>query len=203
MHDDHQRQLLAMFDALRTVANVRRLAVGDGGTQAGIMEAAGQARRTSHDAFLLIGVAPAADVPPRGQTPVDPNHSDLVAVDSPGAPPSDAWGSETETMYWLFGRLAEGRPSVTVVANGGDITLTEVAANVRQGRRMIVVEDSGRAADALISLIRGTTPADAEVQSLRQRAEEAGLAAQKDLYRIVPLHSGAPGLHAAILSSLQ
>ena len=42
MREDHQRQLLAMFEALALVAKGgRRIAVGDGGTQAGIMEAAG------------------------------------------------------------------------------------------------------------------------------------------------------------------
>ena len=47
------------------------------------------------------------------------------------------WGSETDTMYWLFARLTSDRPSVTIVANGGGITLKEVAANVQAGRRMI------------------------------------------------------------------
>ena len=61
MRQDHQRQLLAMFEALTLVAKSgRRIAVGDGGTQAGIMEAAGHARRASGNAFPLIGVAPAA-----------------------------------------------------------------------------------------------------------------------------------------------
>jgi SLOG in TRPM, prokaryote len=43
----------------------------------------------------------------------------------------------TLAMYWLFAKLAEGRPSVTIVANGGGITLAEVESNVRAGRRMI------------------------------------------------------------------
>ena len=157
MSEDHQRQLLAMFDALMLVARSgRRIAVGDGGTQAGIMEAAGLARLASGNAFPLIGVAPAREIQPRGKTPVDPNHSHVVAVDNPSAPAQDSWGSETDTMYWLFAKLAEGRPSVTVVANGGGITLAEVDANVRAGRRTILIEGSGRAADALISLVRKT-----------------------------------------------
>ena len=59
-------------------------------------------------------------------------------------------------MYWLFGALAEGRPSVAIVANGGGITLNEVESNVRAGRRIILIEGSGRAADALVSLVRKT-----------------------------------------------
>jgi hypothetical protein len=167
MGAEDQRQLLAMFDALTLIVKSgRRIAVGDGGTQAGIMEAAGHARRASGGAFPLVGVAPAREVPPRGKTPLDPNHSHVVAVDNPSAPAQDSWGSETETMYWLFGKLAEGRPSVTIVANGGGITLTEVEANVRAGRRMILIEGSGRAANALVALLRKTPVVDAEVIGL-------------------------------------
>ena len=86
MRDADQRQLLAMFDGLSMLAkDGRRIAVGDGGTKAGIMEAAGLARQASGNAFLLIGVCPAPEIPPRGQTPIDPHHSHIVAVDSPGA----------------------------------------------------------------------------------------------------------------------
>ena len=201
MREDHQRQLLAMFGALSLVTKAgHRIAVGDGGTKAGIMEAAGLARRASGFAFPLIGVAPAAEIPPRGTTPVDPNHSHIVAVDNPAAPAGDAWGSETGTMYWLFATLAEGRPSVTIVANGGGITLAEVEANVRAGRRMILIEGSGRAADALVSLLQRTTPSDAEVKALRDRAEKAMLMRRPELFQIVPLQAGAPGLRDAIVA---
>lgn len=204
MQDEHQRQLLAMFQAVALLArDGRRIAVGDGGTRAGIMAAAGLARRASGGAFPLIGVAPATEIPPRGQTPIDPNHSHIVAVRNPAAPASDAWGSETDTMYWLFARLAEGRPSVAVVANGGGITLQEVAANVQAGRPMVVVEGSGRAADALISLLRGARPADSEVADLRERAEKAGLTRRPELFRIVSLESGAAGLRQAIADALE
>ena len=203
MSEDHQRQLLAMFGALSLVSKAgRRIAVGDGGTKAGIMEAAGLARQASGRAFPLIGVAPAAEIPPRGKTPVDPNHSHIVAVDNPAAPAQDAWGSETATMYWLFAKLAEGRPSVTVVANGGGITLAEVEANVNAGRRMILIENSGRAADALVSLVKGTKPADAEVQSLRERAEKAKLTRRPELFQVVALQAGTAGLRDAILSAI-
>lgn len=204
MSEDHQRQLLAMFDALAMVARSgRRIAVGDGGTQAGIMQAAGQAREASGRAFPLLGVAPAREIPPRGKTPIDPHHTHVVAVDDPTLPATgDAWGSETRTMYWIFEQLSAGRPSVTVVANGGGITLSEVDENVRAGRTMILIEGSGRAADALVSLVKGTVPLDPEVVKLRARAEQAGLAKRPELYRIVPLTSGAAGLRDALIAAL-
>jgi hypothetical protein len=203
MSEAKQRELLAMFDALATLASERRIAVGDGGTQAGIMEAAGKARLASGGAFPLIGVAPAREIAPRGPTPIDPHHSHIVAVDAPAtATGESAWGSETATMYWLFARLADGRPSVAVVANGGGVTLAEVAANVEAGRPMILIEGSGRAADALVALVRGTVPADDEVRSLQGRAREAGLARRSELFRIVPITAGSKGLLAALRAAL-
>jgi hypothetical protein len=203
MQEDDRRQLLGMFDALSRVAKSgRRIAVGDGGTQVGIMEAAGLVRRTSGRGFPLIGVAPAPEIPPRGKTPVDPNHSHVVAVDNPSAPVQDAWGSETETMYRLFSMLAEGRPSVAIVANGGGITLAEVDANVRAGRQIILIENSGRAADAVLSLLRKTTPSEPEAVTLRERAEKAMLTRRPELFEVVPLSAGAEGLAAAISTVL-
>lgn len=205
MSDEAQRQLTMMFHAIADLARSgRRLAVGDGGTDAGIMRAAGEARKASGHAFLLIGVAPAQEIPPRGSTPIDPNHSHIVSVDSPAVVDDgqEAWGSETETMCWLFDRLAEGRPSVAVVANGGGIVLTEVAANVKAGRRMILIEGSGRAADALVSSIRNAAPATDEIRDLRDRAEAAGVTERPDLFRVVSLGDGAAGLHAELVRAL-
>lgn len=203
MSGEHQRQLFAMLEALPRLARSGwRMAAGDGGTQAGIMEAAGRARRASGNAFPLIGVAPAGEIPPRGKTPIDPNHSHIVAVDNPKAPAKDAWGSETETMYWLFAKLSEGRPSVTVVANGGEITLSEIEHNVRASRRMILIEGSGRAADAVVSLLKGTTPSDKDVAGLRARAEKADLARRPELYQMVALQAGAAGLEKALTAAL-
>ena len=203
MRAEDQRQLLSMLGALTLVAKGgRRIAVGDGGTQAGIMEAAGLARRSSGNAFPLIGVAPANEIPPRGKTAIDPNHSHIVAVGNPSAPAQDSWGSETDTMYWLFGKFAEGRPSVTIVANGGGITLAEVEANVRAGRRMILIEGSGRAADALISLLKQTQASDAEVLELRNRAQKQTLTRRSELFQVVALRTGAAGLRDAITTAI-
>lgn len=204
MDPDDQRRLLGMFDALAQLAREgHRFAVGDGGTEAGIMQASGDARHASNGAFPLIGIAPAREIPPRGETPVDPNHSVVVAVDDPSLPADqDGWGSETETMYEIFARLSSNRPSVTVVANGGGISLNEVAANVEAGRRMILIEGSGRAADALVALLRGVQPAGDELVQLRDRAAQARLTRAPQLFRIVPLDAGSAGLRDALADEL-
>ena len=185
-----EQRLLGLFDAfaLLTTEGVR-LAVGDGGTQAGLMEAAGLARRAGGFTFPLIGVAPAPEIPPRGQTPIDPNHSDIVAVENNVWDGSSGWwGSETETMYALFARLSENRPSAALVANGGAVTLTEVDQNIRAGRPIVLIAGSGRAADAVASLLTGTVSDAGEVAELRTQAAAARLARRPDLFRIVNLN---------------
>ncbi len=203
MSEASQRELLVMFEAIGTLAKERPIAVGDGGTRAGIMEVAGQVRLASGGAFPLIGIAPAREISPAGATPIDPNHSHIVAVDDPALPKGEAaWGSETATMYWLFDRLDEGRPSVAIVANGGGIALDEVAANIDARRPMILIEGSGRAADAVIALVRGSTPAEGETALLQGKARAMKLHRRPELFRIVPLSAGAPGLLEALRAAL-
>jgi TRPM family ion channel len=200
MDSERHRPALAMFAALAQLSREGyRLAVGDGGTRAGIMEAAGNARRASGNKFLLIGVAPAVDVPPRGRTPIDPNHSHVITVADPSAPATDAWGTETVTMYWLFARLAAGRRSVAVLVNGGTIALKEALANIEAGRVVIAVEGSGRAADAIVCLLNGTTPTDVEVVDLCRHGRSLGLPRRSELFRVLPVSAGAKGLHDAIV----
>jgi SLOG in TRPM, prokaryote len=193
---------LALFDALVSLAHQGyRLAVGDGGTQAGIMAAAGKARRASGNRFLLIGVAPTIEVPPHGDTPLDPNHSHIVTVTDPAARKGDAWGTETETMFWLFARLAEGRRSVGVLVNGGWIALTEVAATVAAARPLIVVDGSGRAADAVACLIKGVAPSPS-IADLYEHAHSLSLPGRRDLFHLLPVSAGASGLYDAIVAVL-
>jgi hypothetical protein len=195
--------LRAMVDALGALAAERRIAVGDSGIRGGIMEAAGQARLASGGAFPLIGVAPAGAIPPAGTTPIDPNHSHIVAVHDPVLPANDAgWGSERATKYWLFGRLGHGRASVAIVANGGGLTLDEVAANVEVGRPTILIEGSGGAADAVIALLRGAAPVDGGGALLQQKARALGLARRPALFHVVPIAGGAAGLLEALRTAL-
>jgi len=191
MSSESERALLELFDGLRMLAaEGLRIGVGDGGTQAGIMQAAGNARAKSTPPFPLLGISPAREIPPAGTTPVDPNHSAIVAVDNPDWDGSNGYfGSETAAMYKLFARLAEGRPSVAVVANGGGITLAEIDENVRAGRPIVLVRGSGRAADALVSLLGQGEAADGDAE-LRQKAEALNLRRQPDLFHTFSLTEG-------------
>jgi hypothetical protein len=180
------------------------------------MEAAGLVRAGAREPFPLIGVAPAADItgadePGKnepGKTEIDPNHSCVVAVDNPlwvearrregWNPEQGQWGCELEVMADLFDRLSAGRPSVAVLANGGDAALREVRMHLDAGRRVILIEGSGRAADAIVSLLRGTGVAGDEMNALRRTAESLGLLSRPTLYTVVTLSDGAPALADAL-----
>ncbi|MGH9144504.1 MAG: hypothetical protein ACRD2I_25480 [Vicinamibacterales bacterium] len=188
--------LLHMFESLAILAaRGVRFGVADGGTAAGIMQAAGRARARASPSFPLIGVTPMREIPPFGTTPVDPNHTTIVAVDNPHWDGANGYfGSETVAMYGLFARLAEGRPSVTIVANGGEIALTEVDQNIRAGRPMIVVRGSGRAADTLGSMLDQTPVSGDEIVKLRAKAEALHLLRQADLFHVFDLARGPQAL---------
>lgn len=224
LDDARKRELLALFEAFSLLARDGvRFAVGDGGTQAGIMEASGLARRASQPPFPLIGVSPKRELAlddktrAEGKTAIDPNHSHIVAVDNPDWDGKNGyWGAETVTMYQLFARLAEGRPSIAIIANGGPIVLEEVKENVKAGRKIILIAGSGRVTDALVSLLphSGGAPAQsteqsasasneqaaaaAEMAGFRASAEKLGLVARPELFEVFDIHAGPQALAARL-----
>ena len=60
---------------------------------------------------------------------------------------------------------------------------------------LILLEGSGRAADGLVSLLKGTPPKDPDSVDLAARAKKDGLTNRADLYQIVPLTAGPSGLY--------
>lgn len=207
MSPEAKAKLLDLLAALGAIAADRSLVVGDGGTDAGLMAAAGEVRRRSTPTFRLLGIPPAPDVTrtnEHGRTPVEPNHTHVVAIRNDAwardqrahgwTPDQGHWGSETDAMYDIFGRLADGRPSVTIVANGGAITLEEVRRNMAQGRTMILVAGSGRATDAIVAALAGTVPSDPEVRKLLPAVKELDPGAKRQLFEVFPLERGPTGL---------
>lgn len=217
MSDTAKSQLIGLFKAFAMMSHSgHRFAVGDGGTKAGIMEAAGNARAEACGAFRLVGVSPAPEIAP-GKTQIDPNHSEIIAVTNApwleeqkgyGWEPSwGFWGSETRAMYQVFGRMAEGKKSVTIVANGGGITLDEVKENVKQRRQMLVIHGSGRVADAICEVVLGlphTPSADPKVEEefakLLGKVQKANL--PKDLFTMYAVSAGPEGFASAIQTLL-
>ena len=59
---------------------------------------------------------------------------------------------------------------------------------------LVLIAGSGRAADAIVSLLDGTTAAGEEVQRLRTTAATLDLAAGRALFRVFRLEDGPPAL---------
>ncbi len=171
-------------EALVIIGSERKLLIGDGGTDSGIMKITGQAvdrlvNEEGHDC-LLLGVAPKEHVRYPGWDGLseegievlnpEPNHTHLIVVKSNlKIGQMGTWGNETDVMYRLFNRLAIGKKSVGLVVNGGGITLDEVVKNLEQGRNLVVLKGSGRAADAIASIVEGKAVADQGIRELRSK----------------------------------
>jgi hypothetical protein len=128
----------------------------DGGTLSGVMRLMGEARAQAGASFPLVGVAAAGTVQPPGRparpgvdTVLEPHHTHFIIV------PGDEWGAESPWIAETTSVLAGGRPSVTVLINGGDIAYADVERSVQARRRVVVVAGSGRTADAIAGALAG------------------------------------------------
>jgi hypothetical protein len=106
--------------------------------------------------------------------PLEPNHTHFVLV------PGSSWGDEAPWLARLAGAIAGLRPSVTVLVNGGEMSLTDVAESIAAGRPVLVTVGTGRLADELGAALLGEPTGDraaelagsglVEAVSLRQDA---------------------------------
>lgn len=168
LDETYQERLRSLFsDVLVPVAQNLGAVIVDGGTDAGIMQMIGQARTQNRATFPLVGVAAIGSlILPKGNphfqsdsTPsepypcaLEPNHTHFFLT--PGA----FWGDESPWMARIATMLSYSQPSVTVLINGGKITLEKDAFNsIRENRRLIVVGDSGRTAETLADALKGNT----------------------------------------------
>jgi hypothetical protein len=130
---------------------VERGAVGvDGGTDSGIMRYAGRARAKLDPEFPLVGVAAVGTVTFPGNTasrddaaPLQPDHTYFVLV------PGSDWGAESPWLPRVAAVIAEKRPVVTVLINGGTVSAQDVRRSMQAGFPVIVVRGTGRLADDL------------------------------------------------------
>ena len=150
MSEEHIAALNAAFqDFIAPALDRWSAAAVDGGTDAGVMGMIGRARAGAGSGFPLIGVAAAGTVelPDTASVddtaPLEPNHTHVVLV------PGDQWGDETPWLSAVAAEIAANRPSVTLVVNGGAITLNDAQASLAAGRPLIVLAGSGRSADAI------------------------------------------------------
>jgi hypothetical protein len=152
-----------------------KVTVVDGGTDSGIMRLIGHARASLGGSFQLIGVAAAGTVrlpgfeqPRPDAADVEPHHSHLVLV--PGA----RWGDETPWLSAATQAISSAQPSVTLVVNGGTITVNDAVTSLRAQRPVVVLKGSGRAADEI-----------AMADQRASRSQRAKMIAQSPLTTIV------------------
>lgn len=138
----------------------------DGGTDSGVMRLMGQGRATAGAGFPLVGVAAAGTVQVPGDSPVEgemedlePNHTHFLLV------PGDRWGDESPWLDRVTDCLADGRPSATILIDGGEIAEQDVARSVERGRPVVVLVGTGRLANELAAAVNGE-PSRAQARQL-------------------------------------
>jgi hypothetical protein len=149
----------------------------DGGTDSGVLALAGQARAAAAADYPSVGVVvegtvrwpqwgpsaqPAIEPELADAAEIGPQHTHIVAV------PGRQWGDGPPWISFVATILAGPAPSLTVVVNGGPITVEDVRQSLAAGRPVLLVAGTGRLADALTAAVR--TPADA-APGLRALAE--------------------------------
>jgi hypothetical protein len=139
--------------AIAPIADALGAYVVDGGTDAGVMGLMGRARAAIGARFPLVGVVPRGRLdalPAMGRAArLEPHHSHVVLV--PGA----RWEDARPWLSWVAEELAGGLPSVTLLVNGGDMAWDDALQSIQDGRPLIAVAGSGRAADALAAALVG------------------------------------------------
>ena len=150
------RRLRPMFsEVIAPLAEQRRMSVIDGGTDTGVMRLMGRARAEGGHSFPLVGVI-VDELAAHGSSPSEtdaadpePNHTHFVLV------PGTHWGEEAPWLSRLASVSAGTAPSATVLVNGGEVAWDDVRLSVEAGRPVVVVEDSGRTADAVAAAAHG------------------------------------------------
>jgi hypothetical protein len=147
----------------------------DGGTDSGVMRLVGRAHGGLAGRPPLVGVVVSrlVDVPGRRRSDLaddaaaaEPHHTHLVLV------PGERWGDESPWLSAVAGQVGAGRGAVTLMLNGGAITLEDVKHSVAAGRPAIAVAGSGRTADLLAAAVNGDAlvPGDALALAAHQAA---------------------------------
>jgi hypothetical protein len=181
MSDDDVRALgIVLRQAVVPVVEDRGAAVVDGGTDSGVMRSIGRARADTGASFPLVGVAAAGTVViPGGEPPIhdaaelEPHHTHIVLV------PGRAWGTESPWLGRVADVLADARPSVTLLVNGGEIAYDDVIGSLDRGRPVVVLAGTGRTADA-IAAVRNASDSDSRAERIA-RAELTSIVAAHDI----------------------
>lgn len=162
---------------LAPLAQELNLTVIDGGTDAGVIHLMGQARQRLGGQFPLVGVLPQGQAklphaPHSGAHDLEPNHTHFFLV------PGTDWGSESPWLSELATQMALNAPSLTLLINGGNITLTDFQISLAAGRPVVVVVGSGRLADDIAAAMASPPPQQPDASSLQDLVQHYGPSGQ-------------------------
>jgi hypothetical protein len=155
MSEAEARRLAPLFDdVIAPLAERLGVTVIDGGSDTGVMRLMGNARGEGEWKFPLIGVivdelANYSSASGTEAAELEPNHTHFVLV------PGSDWGEEAPWLARLATVVAGSEKSATVLVNGGDIALADVRHSIDVDRHVVVLDGSGRTADALAAAVRG------------------------------------------------
>lgn len=152
---DADRLEQLFLEVLAPLAEELGLIVVDGGTDAGVMQLMGRARAQLNASFPLVGVAPigrihfpSATMSLAGTHSLEPHHTHFILI------PGFSWGDESPWLAEVATILADDAPSVTVLINGGNVSLLDVQASLAEGRSVNVLFGTGRLADEIATAVR-------------------------------------------------
>jgi len=144
----HDLEALVADPVARLIRRFGAIAV-DGGTDTGVMGMLGRARAAG-PGFPLVGVAvrslvrlPGENAPGGDFAESEPHHTHFLLV------PGTDWGDEAKWLARAATLLAGPSPSVTVLANGGDVAFHDCAFSLAEGRPVLVLAGTGRTADRI------------------------------------------------------
>jgi SLOG in TRPM, prokaryote len=185
--DGDLKQLHALFfTVLAPLAQALQAVIIDGGTNSGVMQLMGQAHMSIGGTFPLVGVIPAGKIIMQDATPnigkLETHHTHFVLT------PGKQWGDESPWLARVATVLAGSKPSLTLLANGGDIAWRDVASSIEQGRPVVIIAGSGRTADMLAEAVWGRTK--------NERAREL---AASGLLRVLDINSSREVLTQSLL----
>ncbi|MBF2001094.1 MAG: hypothetical protein IGS38_10280 [Synechococcales cyanobacterium M58_A2018_015] len=152
--DDYRRLQTLFVETLAPLAEALGVVVIDGGTNAGVMQLMGQAREQIGGTFPLMGVAPSGKVhvsSSRSSTAsqyLEPHHTHFILV------PGSKWGDESHYISEIASLIAGESPSVTVLINGGQVSLQDVESSIAEDRPVVVIAGTGRLADDIAAALR-------------------------------------------------
>lgn len=147
----------------------------DGGTDSGIIALAGRARRDAGALGPQIGVVAEGTVdlagglttrpglPAGDRVRLEPHHTLVLVV------PGQDWGDEAPWLSALATAMAGAAPSVTVLANGGDVAYDDVRHSLAAGRPVLALAGTGRTADEIAAACAGS-PADPRAVEVAESA---------------------------------